>query len=163
MASEDHPQIYEAEVFLDKPTSLEFCVVSTDVIDRRQGAAFRNALSSAKSYLFTHSSEPLLLNPNAPQMFDDRGNGIFSTVILDWIEWEGPIVSVSEKALRGQILPPEDATDEIVAAHLQQFAQRAWRRKVQRDELVDYLAAYVAERKAGESLVDAYRVALLEY
>ncbi|MFO0923973.1 MAG: DUF1592 domain-containing protein [Pirellulales bacterium] len=161
VASEDHPQIYEAEVFLDKPTSLEFCVVSTDVIDRRQGAAFRNALSSAKSYLFTHSSEPLLLNPNAPQMFDDRGNGIFSTVILDWIEWEGPIVSVSEKALRGQILPPEDATDEIVAAHLQQFAQRAWRRKVQRDELVDYLAAYVAERKAGESLVDAYRVALL--
>ena len=92
-APEDSPQVYEAEVFLEMPTQLHFAVVATDVIDRRQGAAFRNALSARDSYIFTHSSETFLLNPNAPQMFDDKGNGIFSTVILDWIEWEGPIVT----------------------------------------------------------------------
>ena len=44
-APEDSPQVYEAEVFLEMPTQLHFAVVATDVIDRRQGAAFRNALS----------------------------------------------------------------------------------------------------------------------
>ena len=114
-APEDSPQVYEAEVFLEMPTQLHFAVVATDVIDRRQGAAFRNALSARDSYIFTHSSETFLLNPNAPQMFDDKGNGIFSTVILDWIEWEGPIVTPQEKALRKGIFPENNATVEQVS------------------------------------------------
>jgi hypothetical protein len=36
-------------------------------------------------------------------MFDGARNGIFSTVILDWIEWEGPIVTPQEKSLRKEI------------------------------------------------------------
>jgi hypothetical protein len=72
-APEDKPQVYEFEVFLEMPATLDFCVVATDVVDRRAGAAFRNALASRGGYIFTHSSETLLLNPNAPQMFDARG------------------------------------------------------------------------------------------
>ena len=78
--------------------------------------------------MFTHSSETLLLNATAPQMFDDKGNGIFSTVLLDWIEWEGPLVSEEEKSRRVGLVPPNDATPEVVAAYLQRFAERAWRR-----------------------------------
>ncbi|MFN9041446.1 MAG: hypothetical protein ACK5YO_34475, partial [Planctomyces sp.] len=126
-APEDSPQIFEFEVFLEMPVSLHFCVVATDAVDRRGGAAFRNALASS-SYLFTHSSETLLLNPNAPQMFDDRGNGLFSTVLLDWIEWEGPLVTQTEQARRLNIMPAADATPQVVAEHLQRFASRAWRR-----------------------------------
>ena len=129
-ATENSPQVYEYEVFLEMPASLHFCVVATDVVDRRGGAAFRNALSSG-SYLFTHSSETSLLNPNAPQMFDGKGNGIFSTVILDWIEWDGPLVTEEEKSRRNGVLPPDDATPEVIAEHLQRFAQRAWRRPVE--------------------------------
>jgi hypothetical protein len=33
-------------------------------------------------------------------MFDDKGNGLFSTVLLDWIEWEGPLVTDAEKSRR---------------------------------------------------------------
>jgi hypothetical protein len=128
-APEDSPQIYEFEVFLEMPTSLHFCVVATDAVDRRGGAAFRNALTSG-SYVFTHSSETLLLNPNAPQMFDDRGNGLFSTVLLDWIEWEGPLVTPAEQSRRQAVIPAADATPEVVAEHLQRFASRAWRRPV---------------------------------
>ncbi|MFZ4767680.1 MAG: DUF1587 domain-containing protein, partial [Roseimicrobium sp.] len=159
-APEDKPQVYEFEVFLEMPTTLDFCVVATDVVDRRQGAAFRNALSSRGGYVFTHSSETLLLNPNAPQMFDDKGNGVFSTVLLDWIEWEGPLVSEAEKSRRGGLVPPDDATPEVVAEHLQRFAERAWRRSVKKEELEQYLQSYRTEREAGEKLVDAYRVAL---
>ncbi|MBL9184651.1 MAG: DUF1592 domain-containing protein [Verrucomicrobiaceae bacterium] len=159
-APEDKPQVYEFEVFLEMPTQLDFCVVATDVVDRRAGAAFRNALASRGGYIFTHSSETMLLNPNAPQMFDDKGNGLFSTVLLDWIEWEGPLVSEAEKARRNDIVPPEDATPEVVAAHLQRFAERAWRRAVKMEELEEYMKAYREERDAGEKLADAYRVAL---
>jgi hypothetical protein len=102
----------------------------------------------------------LLLNPNAPQMFDDKGNGLFSTVLLDWIEWEGPLVSEAEKARRKDIVPPDDATPEVVAAHLQRFAERAWRRPVKTEELEEFLKSYREERDAGEKLADAYRVAL---
>ena len=160
-APEDEPQVYEFEIFLEMPASLDFCVVATDVVDRRQGAAFRGALSSRSSYLFTHSSETALLNPNAPQMFDDQGNGIFSTVLLDWMEWEGPLVTEEEKARRKNVMPPDDASPEVVAEHLRRFAERAWRRPVRREELGDYLKACQAERDAGETMAEAYRVALL--
>jgi mono/diheme cytochrome c family protein len=159
-APEDSPQVFEFEVFLEMPTMLRFCVVATDVVDRRGGAAFRNALASRGGHIFTHSSETMLLNPNAPQMFDDKGNGIFSTVILDWIEWEGPLETDSEKSRRNGVLPPDDATPEVVAGHLQRFAERAWRRPVKQDELEDYLQSYRAERDGGEKTADAYRVAI---
>ena len=158
-APEDRPQVYEFELFLEMPASLDFCVVATDVVDRRQGAAFRNALTSP-GYMFTHSSETLLLNATAPQMFDDKGNGLFSTVLLDWIEWEGPLVSEEEKSRRVGWVPPNDATPEVVATHLQRFAERAWRRPVRPEELAEYLKPYRTEREAGEKTVDAYRVAL---
>lgn len=159
-APEDDPQVYEFEVFLEMPTTLHFCVVATDGVDRRGGAAFRNALASS-AYLFTHSSETLLLNPNAPQMFDDKGNGLFSTVLLDWVEWEGPIVTEEEKARREGVLPPDDATPDVVAEHLHRFAERAWRRPVKREELENYLQSYLAEREAGEKTVAAYQIAML--
>ena len=158
-APEDSPQVYEFEVFLEMPMSLDFCVVATDVVDRRAGAAFRNALGSG-GHLFTHSSETRLLNPNAPQMFDDKGNGLFSTVLLDWIEWEGPLETDAEKSRRNGLLPPDDATLEVVAEHLHRIAERAWRRPVKQDELADYLQAYRSEREAGEKTADAYRVAM---
>ena len=160
-APEDSPQVYEAEVFLEMPTQLHFAVVATDVIDRRQGAAFRNALSARDSYIFTHSTETFLLNPNAPQMFDDKGNGIFSTVILDWIEWEGPIVTPQEKALRKGIFPENNATVEQVSDRLQYFAERAWRRKVDPQELSGYLKSFQMDVEAGDKIEDAFRTAIL--
>ncbi|MBT6450207.1 MAG: DUF1587 domain-containing protein, partial [Verrucomicrobiales bacterium] len=55
-APEDKPQVYEFEVFLEMPVGLHFAVVATDGVDRRGGAAFRNAIAS-RAYIFTHSSE----------------------------------------------------------------------------------------------------------
>ena len=160
-APEDEPQVYEFEIFLEMPTQLHFAVVATDVIDRRGGGAFRGALASRNAYIFTHSSETALLNPNAPQMFDGEGNGIFSTVILDWIEWEGPIVTPQEKSLRKGIFPENNATFEQISDHLQSFAQRAWRRKVDPKELSGYLKSFQTDVEAGDKIEDAFRTALL--
>ena len=158
-APEDSPRVYEFDVYLDMPAQLHFSVVATDVVDRRAGAAFRNVLGSA-TYLFTHSSEKQLLNTNAPQMFDDKGNGIFSTVLVDWIEWEGPLETPAEKARRQGLLPADDASPEAVAEQLRKFAEHAWRRPVVGEEVAEYLKAYRSERAAGEKPAEAYRVAL---
>ena len=158
-AAEDSPKVYEFDVYLDMPATLHFSVVATEGVDRRSGAAFRNVLGS-RTYLFTHSSERQLLNTNAPQMFDDKGNGIFSTVLVDWIEWEGPLVTKEEAARREGVFPSDDASPEVVARHLRQFAERAWRRSVRDEELSQYLKTYASERAAGEKTADAYRAAL---
>ncbi|MEZ5327935.1 MAG: DUF1592 domain-containing protein [Verrucomicrobiales bacterium] len=160
LAPEDAPDIVEFEVFLEMPTTLDFNVVATDIIDRQKGAHYRNALSQP-FYMFTHSSETGLPNPTAPKMFDEEGNGIYSMVLLDWIEWEGPIVSEAELATREGLLVREDAAPDEVEDHLQRFAERAWRRPVSMDELSPYRRAYASERALGEKVLDAYQVALL--
>jgi mono/diheme cytochrome c family protein len=160
LAPEDEPEIVEFEVFLEMPATLDFNVVATDIIDRQKGAHYRNALSQS-FHIFTHSSETGLLNPTAPKMFDEDGNGIYSMVLLDWIEWEGPIVSEAELATRDGLLVRKDAAPEEVANHVQRLAERAWRRPVSMDELSPYLRAYESERAIGESVLDAYQVALL--
>jgi len=160
-ASEDNPEIYEFEVLLEMPTELHFDLVSTEGVNSgRSGGAFAYAIGIRPTYIFTHSSENHLLNPTAPQMFDGKGNAIFPTVIVDWIEWEGPLETQSERSLREGLLPPDDATPAVVAEHLQRFAQRAWRRPIKLEELHSYLNAYQAEREAGESTIEAFRVAM---
>ncbi len=89
------------------------------------------------------------------------GNALFPIVIVDWIEWEGPLESDAERSRREGVLPPEDATDAVVAEHLQRFAERAWRRAVELEELQGYLAAYHAQRGAGKAVPDAFRAAML--
>ncbi len=160
LAPEDEPEIVEFEVFLEMPTNLDFNVVATDIIDRQKGGHYRNALAQP-FYIFTHSSESSLLNPTAPKMFDEDGKGIYSMVLLDWIEWEGPLESEAERATREGLLPQKAAEPEEVAKHLQRFAERAWRRPVSMDELGPYLRSYVAERALGEEVLAAYQVALL--
>jgi len=158
-APEDKPEIYEFQVLLEMPANLHFNVVATDIIDRRKGAHYRNELSK-HSYIFTHSSETTLLNPTAPQMFDSNGRGIFSMVLVDWVEWEGPLESESEKSLRKGLVPTEAASPDMVEQHLTKFAERAWRRPVKKGELDGFLKSYRTEREAGEKHADAYRIAM---
>jgi mono/diheme cytochrome c family protein len=160
LAPEDAPEIYEFEVFLEMPADLHFNVVATDIIDRQKGAHYRNALAKP-FYVFTHTSETRLLNPTAPKMFDEDGNGIYSFVLLDWIEWEGPIETPAERANREGLQPPANASPDLVAKHLRRFAELAWRHPVAEAELGQYLRAYEAERAAGEDVLSAYQVAML--
>ncbi|MGE0605861.1 MAG: DUF1592 domain-containing protein [Pirellulales bacterium] len=160
MAPEDNPEIVEFEVILEMPASLDFNVVVSDIISRDKGGHHRNILGS-DSYVFTHTSETRLLNPTGPKLFDEEGRGIFSFVLLDWIEWQGPIESEAERETRLGLMPPDDATPEVVAGHLQRFAERAWRRPVAQEELEPYLRAYEAECVAGEGTASAFRAALL--
>lgn len=160
-APEDEPEIYEVEVLLEKPTQFSFDVIAPRAYDIRGGKHFKSHVTYKPNYLFTHSTEPLLLDQSAPQMFDDQGNAIFPVVLLDWIEWEGPMESEAERSTRKGLLPTDDATPDIVAGHLQRFAERAWRRPVGLEELKDYLVVYRDQRDAGDRVAEAFRSAML--
>ena len=160
LAPEDQPTVIEFEVFLEMPTSLEFNVVVSDIINRDKGGHHRNILGS-QSYIFTHTSETQLLNPTGPKLFDEQGNAIFSFVLLDWIEWEGPIVSESELQKQNNLLPTAGEGVAEAQQRLLNFAEHAWRRPVEPDELRPYVEAFEAELAAGESVEAAYEVALL--
>jgi mono/diheme cytochrome c family protein len=153
-APEDSPEVYEAEVSLEMPVGLRFTVEASNQL---KGLHFHRLFGGT---IFTHSSETLVTSPSFPQLFDDQGNGLYSLVLIDWIEWEGPLMSEAEHARREGLLPPDDATPEVVAEHLHRFAERAWRRPVRTEELERYLHSYRTEREAGETPADAYRVAL---
>ncbi|QDT63574.1 Planctomycete cytochrome C [Calycomorphotria hydatis] len=115
VAPEDEPEIYEFDVYLEMPNTLYFDMVATSGIDLRKGGAFSIAVEKADTYIFTHSSEARLLNPTAPQIFDDKGGAIFPTVLVDWIEWEGPLETEAEKSLRNDILPSESIRETLIA------------------------------------------------
>jgi len=153
-APEDSPEIYESELSLEMPVGLRF---NLEASNQLKGLHFHRLYGGT---IFTHSSETLVTSPSFPQLFDDKGNGLYSLAIIDWIEWEGPLISEEEKARRKGLLPPDDATPEMVAEHLKRFAERAWRRPVEKEELERYLQDYRTEREAGEKLANAYRVAL---
>jgi mono/diheme cytochrome c family protein len=159
-APEDSPEVYEVEVFLERPTELRFEIVAPKIYEIPKDKHYISHIAYKPLYVFTHSSENHLLHPIAPAMFDDKGNAIYPVVLLDWIEWEGPLETEAEKSTRKGVLPPADATPEVVANHLQRFAERAWRRSVGPEELDVYLAAYRSQREAGVSLAAAYQVAL---
>jgi hypothetical protein len=153
-APEDSPEVYESELSLEMPAGLRFALEASNEL---KGLHFHRLRGTT---IFTHSSETLQTSPAFPQLFDDKGNGLYSLVLIDWIEWEGPLVSETEKARRKDLFPPDNATPEVVAEHLQRFAERAWRRPVKKEELERYLQSYRTEREAGEKMADAYRVAL---
>lgn len=158
-APEDGPEVYEVDILLERPVELHFDVVNTEEIPRdRKGGAFSYAIGIRPTYMFTHSSETRTLNRNAPQVFDNEGNAIYPTVIVDWIEWEGPLETDEEKALRRGLLPAEGASEDEVALHLQTFAERAWRRPVTRQEIDSCLEIYRAEREVGETTIAAFKV-----
>ena len=160
LGTEDEPQIIEFEVFLEMPAELDFNVVVTDIINRDKGGHHRNILGS-DSYIFTHTSETRLLNPTGPKLFDEQGNGIFSFVLLDWIEWEGPLETDAERSRRAPLQLPENASATQVMQQLLQFATLAWRRPANPQELASYMTAFEAELAAGESVQSAWQVALL--
>lgn len=94
-------------------------------------------------------------------MFDDQGNALFPAVIVDWIEWDGPLETESERSWREGLLPPDGATDPVVSEYLQRFAEQAWRRSIDANELQGYVAAYVSQRDAGKNVPDDYRVRII--
>ena len=93
-----------------------------------------------------------------PLMHDD-GSLVHPLLILDWIEWEGPITT-GEEERRAQYHPESVRNRSDLRACLQRFAERAFRRPLVGDEIERYVELVASESAAGANAADALRTGL---
>lgn len=160
VAPEDRPKILEFELPLS-PGGYDL-VNEVPPTFSEVGNHTLNILNLAGN-VFTRTKDMRYLNPTGYMLFDDAGNAIYATLIVDWIEWDGPHVSAADQRKRDGFLPanldakPADPND--VREAIKRFATRAWRRPASDAEVARYLKIVESELKAGESLRSAYRSA----
>ncbi|MDA7526253.1 DUF1592 domain-containing protein [Verrucomicrobiales bacterium] len=94
------------------------------------------------------------------KVVDDEGRPVMPTLLLDWIQVEGPILTESDLAKCEGVFPTDktELSEQLTA--LRRFAERAWRRPVVESELDRYLRFIATEQEAGESFATAYRSVL---
>jgi len=91
------------------------------------------------------------------KMTDDEGLPLWPFLIVDWMEWEGPIVPPAPTAAQRDFTGgPPNARDI-----LERFATRAFRRPARPGELDRYGALVESEVKKGEPFDAALRTGLL--
>ena len=93
------------------------------------------------------------------KVVDEQGRPVMPTLLIDWVEIEGPLLTETVRANRKELMPEKDEPEEVLAC-LKRFAQRAWRRPVSDAEIDPYIQFIEEEKKAGESFPSAYKSAL---
>jgi hypothetical protein len=140
---------------------------------------------SNRNNVFTNSREVGHLNPVGLKLFDDNRVAIYPLLILDMVEWEGPLVTEEVRKKRAEAwprslavappqmakgpgkptspppLPPPTLKKEDARESLDRFASRAWRRPATDAELDRYVKVLESELALGESPASAYRAALV--
>jgi mono/diheme cytochrome c family protein len=109
-----------------------------------------------------HGSRPFISikdgrEPWQWKMSDEQGLPLWPFLIVDWMEWEGPIVETAPSAAQRDYSGSPEQTREI----LERFATRAFRRPARPAELDRLLALVERERQSGESPASALKTGLL--
>lgn len=155
IAPEGQPVTVEFETFLSPPVELDFYNAVAGTI--REGHT-QNVLVSGRNY-FISSKDRRFLDPTGYKLTDDQERPLHPLLLIDWIEWEGPLTTDADRAKRAGLMPTT-ADDAAVRASLQLLAERAWRRPVTPAEIAPYSGIVQSELKAGENLRSAMLAAM---
>jgi hypothetical protein len=170
-APEDKPMLLDFELVLSKGGYQLMNVVPQSF--NPVGNHTLNVTNSGDN-IFVRSDLTQYLNPTGYKLFTDEGHAIHPTLIVDWIEYEGPITSEADIHKRAGMLPTAaleniPATDDpkILGPAVQEarktfkhFATKAWRRDVPEIELEPYLSILERELASKVKFRDAYLAAL---
>ena len=156
-APEDKPVTIEFRTHLpagDHPIRIVNAVAGPNPEDRRSRSSdTRNAFTSLQTRV-----------PWQIKFTDDDGKPIVPFILLDYIEWEGPIVDSWPTAAHQRIFfRGEKATKDAAYAReiLTHFAERAWRRPV-KDAEMDRLVALVEKaQKLGDDFETSVKTGLI--
>lgn len=152
-APEDKPEVVEIEVFLP-----------------RGGFRLINAAPGKLDDGHTLGSTPRTVTrladyravPKGYKLFtDDDRRPIFPLLLVDWLEYEGPILTEADKQKREGLIPLESTPGPSIElndarSHLTRLMTRAWRRQPARAEVDRYIQVLEAELAAGENFRAAY-------
>ncbi|HZE99759.1 MAG TPA: DUF1592 domain-containing protein [Planctomycetota bacterium] len=94
------------------------------------------------------------------KMTDEQGLPLWPFLIVDWVEWEGPVTEAAPTAAQREG-GPGSAGPEQAREILARFATRAFRRPATPAELDRLISLVERERKSGESFPSALKAGLL--
>ena len=156
VAPENKPVILEFETYMEMPASL---TIFNECPGEFAGKE-RSTTSLGHAAILGAYKEPSLINPISYKLFTEDGKAIYPLLLVDWIEWEGPMVSKEMQQWRADIYPGKSAEAAVIRTCMKTFARRAWRRPVPDAEIEPYVQLTTGEVKAGEKLDSAYKAAL---
>lgn len=94
------------------------------------------------------------------KVVDDEGRPVMPTLLVDWVDVEGPLTTNAHRASREGLFPANASDTQAVQACLKRFAERAWRRPAADAEIDRFVNFIAAEQKAGEGFPAAYKSGL---
>lgn len=150
--SEDHPETVNFTVRLPRGRY--------SLLNQASGTFETFVLSATMQTPFTHSKERRLVLPYTYRLFDDDGRAVIPLMLVDSVEWEGPLPDSAIQSVRSQVLPADESLD-TVRTTLARFLERCWRRPSLPQELDEYMALISKEKAAGENPRAAYLSALV--
>ncbi len=153
LAPEDRPTTIEIETFLPEG--------GFDLRNESPGMLSDGHTLSNTNFTFVNTKVTRPDRPTGYQLFGDDGKPIFPMLLIDSVEWQGPIVTEADAKKRDGLFPARAGDLNETRACLKRFADRAWRRPATGAELDRYMKIVESERQAGENLHSAYSAALV--
>jgi hypothetical protein len=94
------------------------------------------------------------------KLTDDEGQPIWPFLIIDWIEWSGPIGADEPSYAQKEYLPADSKDKAQVRASLSKFAQHAFRRPLRDGEIDRFVKLAESEMASGEPFLAAYKTSM---
>ena len=161
--------LFEADVDAPEtePTTLEFEVWLPDgnaavaICNEVPGPHNKGRSGRSSDFLFTTLADPSSRAPWQRKLSDDDGHPLYPLLLIDRVEWSGPIVTDADRAKRSGVIPPDEADREAIRHSLARFASRAWRRVVAPAEVESLVRLVDAGLSSGQMMREAMRPALV--
>lgn len=101
-------------------------------------------------------------SPWQMKLTDDEGRPLYPMLILDWIEWRGPIVTDAEAERRAQYTATMRVDDDLadVRKALTRLATHAFRRPLRPGEIDTYMSTIEGELAAGATFRAALKTGM---
>ncbi len=99
--------------------------------------------------------------PWQEKLTDEEGKPILPFLIMDWVEWEGPLGFEGPTYAQREYVPKESGDFAEARQRLAKFAGLAYRRPVQAEELDQLIKLIQSEVASGEKFDAAYKTAML--
>jgi mono/diheme cytochrome c family protein len=95
------------------------------------------------------------------KLTDEEGVPLYPFLIVDWVEWEGPIQTDDEKQKRLAYMPTDPSDLNQVRECFRKFLAKAFRRPASSQEVEQYVSLVEREIAAGEKPKAAVKTAML--
>ncbi|HWE03860.1 MAG TPA: DUF1592 domain-containing protein [Tepidisphaeraceae bacterium] len=153
IAPEEKPTIVEIQTFLPEG--------GLELMNEAPGMLSDGQTLSQTDIPFVSTKDRQFIRPTGYKLFDDDGKPIFPLLIVDWVEWEGPILSDADRKKRENLVPAKNGDVADARECLNRFATRAWRRPATEAEVDRFMKVMDRELAAGENFRSAYMAAMV--